>query len=239
VWEAKVDERRLKFHLVGINNQNFLMRDEETGSWWQQVSGEAIQGPLKGRRLNPVFSDEISFAIWKRETPQGRVLRPDDRFRQGYVSADWEKEIEKLPLVTPVGSAGEFAPRTLIAGLTIKGKAMAYPVADLQRQRLILDNISGVSLFLVVGEDGQSVRAFERAVDDRTLEFFVKADASSLQMTDAETGTTWDFSGKAISGQLAGKQLKKIAVLKDYWFDWKLYHPDTAVYRLGARLNDQ
>ena len=24
------------------------MRDAETGSWWQQISGEAIQGKLKG-----------------------------------------------------------------------------------------------------------------------------------------------------------------------------------------------
>jgi hypothetical protein len=37
----------LNFHLAGINNQNFIMRDEETGTWWQQVSGTAIQGPLK------------------------------------------------------------------------------------------------------------------------------------------------------------------------------------------------
>ena len=54
-------------------------------------------------------------------------------------------------------------------------------------------------------------------------------------MTVAETGTVWDFSGKALSGTLAGKQLKRIPVLKDYWFDWKIYHPDTAVYALGAR----
>ena len=33
------------------------MRDEQTGSWWQQVSGEAIQGPLKGRRLAGVVTD--------------------------------------------------------------------------------------------------------------------------------------------------------------------------------------
>ena len=34
-----VDGRRLHFHLAGINNQNFIMQDEETGTWWQQVTG--------------------------------------------------------------------------------------------------------------------------------------------------------------------------------------------------------
>jgi Protein of unknown function (DUF3179) len=63
VWETTVGGRQLHFHLAGINNQNFIMRDEETGSWWQQVTGEAIQGPLKGQRLRPVFHDELTFAL--------------------------------------------------------------------------------------------------------------------------------------------------------------------------------
>ncbi len=74
-----MDGRTLHFHLNGINNQNFIMRDEETGSWWQQVSGEAIFGPLKGKKLKAVAMDELSFALWKREHPAGRVLRPDPR----------------------------------------------------------------------------------------------------------------------------------------------------------------
>ena len=41
----------LTFHLAGINNQNFLMRDEETGTWWQQITGEASVGPLQGQAL--------------------------------------------------------------------------------------------------------------------------------------------------------------------------------------------
>jgi hypothetical protein len=51
--------RRLTFHLAGINNQNFLMRDEETGSYCQKISGSAISGPLKvaiegSRRFRPL-----------------------------------------------------------------------------------------------------------------------------------------------------------------------------------------
>jgi hypothetical protein len=111
---------------------------------------------------------------------------------------------------------------------------------DLEKQRLILDSISNgggaTPFFIVLGDDNKSVRAFERTVDGRTLEFFVKADTAPIQLTDAETATTWDFTGKAISGPLAGKQLKKIMVLKDYWFDWKIYNPGTRVYTLGERL---
>jgi Protein of unknown function (DUF3179) len=67
------------------------------------------------------------------------------------------------------------------------------------------------------------------------LEFFAR-EQPEAQFVDAETGTTWDFSGRAVSGPLLGQRLKPVAVLKDYWFDWKIYHPGTSVYTPGARL---
>ena len=236
MWESEVDGKKLTFHLTGINNQNFIMRDEETGTWWQQVSGEAIHGPLKGKKLTRVDNDELTFALWKRENRQGRVLKPDERVKQNYEAADWEEQYAKFRVVTPVDPNDKLSPRTLIAGLVVNGKAVAYPLPALEKQRLILDSIdshSGVTpLFIVLGDDNKSVRAFERTVDGRTLNFYVKPETAPIQLTD-ETATTWDFTGKAVSGPLAGKRLKKIYALKDYWFDWKIYHPDTKVYTLG------
>ena len=87
----------------------------------------------------------------------------------------------------------------------------------------------------MIGEDKKSVRAFERIIDEHVLEFLVKTDVSPVQIVDAETATVWDFSGKAMRGSLAGRQLKAVPVLKDYWFDWKIYHPDSLVFTLGAR----
>ena len=77
VWQSVVNGQTLKFRLSGINNQNFIMSDEESGSWWQQISGQAIQGPMKGASLVPVDADELTFGTWKRENPNGRVLRPE------------------------------------------------------------------------------------------------------------------------------------------------------------------
>ena len=117
----------------------------------------------------------------------------------------------------------------------MNGEARAYPVAALEKQSPILDQLGGVPLLMVLGEDKKSVRVFERTVDSRALEFFAKLDSQTLLLTDAETGATWDFTGKAVSGQLAGKQLKRVTLLKDYWFDWKTYNPRTSVYSLGER----
>jgi hypothetical protein len=213
------------------------MRDEETGSWWQQVTGEAILGPLKGQRLNSVFHDELTFATWKREKPQGRVLKPDEGIAQSgrYAPANWEERMVKVPVATSQVLDKSLEPRTLVIGITVNGVSKAYPFDALLRQSPVIDELGGMPILVVVGEDKRSVRAFERTVDGRKLEFFLKPGHSQSVLIDAETGSEWDFTGKAIGGSLSGRQLKKVAVLNDYWFDWKAYHPKTIVYDLGGR----
>lgn len=234
MWETTVDGRTLHFHLSGINNQNFIMRDEETGSWWQQVSGEAILGPLKGRRLKPVRQDELSFALWKREQPNGRVLRPDPRVQAAghYASADWEAHIAKLPVATQIHDK-RLDLRELIVGMTVNGHAKAYRMIDVRQQSPIIDTIGGVPVVIVAAEDGQSVRAFTRLDDGKPVDLFAKPGVTPLTLIDSATGSEWDFSGRAIRGPLTGRQLTRIEVLRDYWFDWRAYHPDTLIYSAG------
>ena len=206
------------------------MRDEETGSWWQQISGEAIQGKLKGQKLENVAMDEISFGVFKRENPNGRVLRPDGEKLE---SADWENEVAKMPVSISTELDKMLEPRTLVVGVEINGKSKAYPFSAIEKQSPILDSVGGKDIVIFLAEDKKSVRVFERELGGKTLEFFVKP--NSNEIVDAETGSVWDFSGKAVSGELSGKELKKITVLKDYWFDWKTYHTDTQLYNLGSR----
>jgi hypothetical protein len=234
VWRAEIDGRRLGFHLTGINNQNFLMSDDATGSWWQQVTGEALFGPLKGRRLDLVFHDEISFGDWKREHPRGRVLRPDDGVPWREFSKDWEAETARLPVTVAARPGDLLKPRDLVVGIRIRGAARAYPLDALRSQSPVLDEVGGAPVVLVVGEDGRSVRAFERRLDGRELSLFRKP-GPLFRLVDAETGSEWSFAGEAVAGPLAGKRLAKVYALKDYWFDWRGYNPGTTVYALRRR----
>ena len=57
MWESALDGRRLRFHLAGINNQNFIMQDEETGTWWQQVNGLSLAYPVRQMAYHHVVND--------------------------------------------------------------------------------------------------------------------------------------------------------------------------------------
>jgi hypothetical protein len=50
-------------------------------------------------------------------------------------------------------------------------------------------------------------------------------------LLDTTTASEWNFQGCAISGPAQGKCLDRVPALKDYWFDWRNYHPDTTIYK--------
>jgi hypothetical protein len=235
VWERTVDGRVLSFRLAGINNQNFIMQDRETGSWWQQASGEAIQGPLKGKRLSRVFHDELTFRAWMGESPGGRVLVPSADSAWMRFSADWEAETARAPVRVNAALDPRLPPRAIIAGVELGGIAKAYPMDRVLAQAPVHDRLGGVPIVLVVGPDGLSVRGFEARLDSKAVELVKSADGAPGEVLDVATGSRWNFRGEAIAGPLAGKRLVPVYVLKDYWFDWKTYHPKTGVYLLGTR----
>jgi hypothetical protein len=133
-----------------------------------------------------------------------------------------------------VNDAGFVAePRTIVIGVRTGGTSKAYPLGALEKQSPIIDTIGTTPVLVVLGSDRKSVRAFNRAVDGKTLELFAKP--GTTELIDTQTGSEWDFTGRAIRGPLTGKTLQKLEVLRDYWFDWRTYNPRTAVYTLGER----
>jgi hypothetical protein len=159
------------------------------------------------------------------------VLLPDDSKPWKKFSEDWEEHTAKLPVLPELNPDTRLSARTQIVGIRIAANAKAYLLSALQRETPILDSIGDTPVIIVMAEDKKSVRAFERRIDGRELEIFAKTDSHAVRLVDTQTGSEWDFTGRGVSGQYAGRELKRIYALNDYWFDWKAYNPDTEVYR--------
>jgi len=243
VWRAVTAGLRLRFHLAGINNQNFLMRDEETGTYWQQISGMAVSGPLAGRRLTPVPSDELTFALWKAEEPQGTVLNDVAADASEYAPLDWDVRMRKMPTVLSYPEHGLVA-RDLMVGMDAFGASRAFLYDAVLKEKLVQDWLGPEPVMLAAGSDGQSVRAFRRRLPGLAAvpEFYRIAPgqpaktgdaADAPLLIDSVTGSQWNFRGCSTSGQMRGVCLERVEAIQDYWFDWRNYHPATTVYRGG------
>ncbi len=247
MWKRVANGRELHFYLAGINNQNFLMRDRETGTWWQQVTGRAISGPLAGNTLELESSDQLTFGLWKSESPHGLVLAPVPGHEKDY-DAEWEKEVAKYPvpptfpgqgLAAQDSSGQPLSGRDVVLGISLHGQTRAFPLARVRATNPIQDKVGGIPVVLVTGPDGASIRVFRSQVNGLDVELYRDADDGSTERGNAETqtwrlvdsqGNTWNFAGCATSGPLRGQCLEKINYLEDYWFDWKGYNPQTTVY---------
>ena len=258
------------------------MRDKETGTWWQQINGKAVYGPLQGASLDLVPYDELTFGEWKSEISGGQVLAEVPKYAKKYES-DWELEIAKLPVVISFPRT-ELKSRDIVVGLALHGASRAYPWDSVVKESLVVDHLGGTPLLVAVAPDGKSFRVFVSRIDGKDTEFFLKGEgeepedrskvaqktdpphtamptsASALVppagagatssrapesaqptkidppakpwlLLDTATASEWNFQGCAVSGPSQGKCLDRVPALKDYWFDWRNYHPDTTIYK--------
>ncbi len=227
-----MDGQRLTFHLSGINNQNFIMRDEETGTYWQQINGLAISGPLKGRQLTLVPYDELTFATWKSEQPAGTVLNDVPKYVSEYETPDWDVRMARVSTVIQFAEHGMKA-RDLMLGIQAFGVSRAFLMDRVLKDKLVKDHVGAEPVLLVVAEDNQSVRVFRDRIPgvDAAPDFYrLTPPKPGALFMDASTGSEWNFQGCAISGKEQGVCLERVQALKDYWFDWRNYNPRTTVW---------
>jgi hypothetical protein len=195
VWTRTVNGRALHFYLAGINNQNFLMRDKETGTWWQQITGKALYGPLRGESLTLVLSDELTLGEWKSEFPGGQVLAEVPKYIKEYDS-NWEPEVAKLPVVISFPGT-ELKSRDVVVGLEIDGDSRAYPWEKLTKQSPVVDHVHGTPLLVAVGPDGKSFRVFVSRIDGQETEFFLKQEPTPAATQDEKSEAKSDAKPEA------------------------------------------
>lgn len=76
VFRAELNGRPLHFEYDSMVNANEVHRDIETGSRWQQSTGEAISGPLKVSNLTLYPFLLTTWKEWRTLYPNTGVLKP-------------------------------------------------------------------------------------------------------------------------------------------------------------------
>jgi Protein of unknown function (DUF3179) len=69
--------------------------------------------------------------------------------------------------------------------------------------------------------------AFDRRVDGRTL----SSERSGGGFVDRQTGSLWDFAGRAVEGGLAGARLRPVRHDQQFWFALAAFVPDARIER--------
>jgi hypothetical protein len=232
VYAREVEGRELTFGVSGKLIRNVLvMVDRQTGSYWSQLLGEAVEGEMVGARLDYVTSWMTTWREWKERNPNTIAL--DKAGRRG--SRDVYDDYFASPRAGVIGETvvdDRLPTKANVIGVAGGGEAVAYPFGVLREQPVVNDVVGGQPLLVAFDVENLSGVVYDRTVDGQRLTFAGGPAAGTL--TDAETGTTWNaFTGQATSGPLAGQRLGRVPSTRAFWFGWKDFYPDTRVYGDG------
>lgn len=201
------------------------MKDRETGTYWSHVTGEAMEGELKGETLTRLPSVHTTWAEWKRAHPQTLVLtKPtaiqsshyasyfNDPSRTGIFRAQWLQE--------------RMSGKAKIWGLTVGPHALAVTDSKLEAGGFVQTRVGDVLVVVVRGPDN-GVRAFLARVGDHSLDFEATSKPHTLQ---DKGGSLWEFpAGVNKARDLEGSELEEIPVTYAFWFAWSGFYPNTVV----------
>lgn len=245
-FERTLDGQVLDFGTTGrLRFSNLIMYDRQTESWWQQAEGNAIAGELAGRQLAFYPATIVSWAEFRAAHPAGQVLSRDtghnrDYGRNPYAGYD---DVNQSPfLFRGPATPGALPPMARVLTVNLNGEAVAYPYSVLEQVRVVNDTVGGqpVAVFwaagvasaldsstIALGRDVGSAAAFSPVLDGRRLTFR----AAGERIVDAETGSAWDILGRAVAGELTGRQLAPMVSINHFWFSWAAFKPETRIYR--------
>ena len=225
VFSPAINGKKENFRLVGMDHFNAMFEDATTKSWWRQVSGEAITGPLKGQKLKEIPSQQMTLASWLRANPNSLILQPDSLFKKQYKDLEgFDKGIIKSSLEKRDSVSWQF--KSWIVGIENNGISKAYDWNELINKKIIHDSLPGLSLVIALEPDSASFHVWNRQVNNFTLNFIIE----NSGLRDTNTQSFWNYDGACIEGQLKGAKLKPVQASQEFWHSWHTFHPNTTLF---------
>lgn len=231
VYKPEVDGKPENFRLVGMDHFNAMFEDSRTKSWWRQVSGEAIVGELKGKALPEIPSEQMTLGAWLDRHPASLVLQPDEKFKNEYAELEKYDEGEKEGSLERTDSIS-WQKKSWVVGVSLGLYARAYDWIELEKVKVINDELQGTPLLITLENDSASFHVWNRIVGNDTLEF-VYSD-SLKTFVDTKTKSIWTSKGTCKEGELANAELTPVQAYQEYWHSWQTFHPNTTQFKVGT-----
>ncbi|HEV2345921.1 MAG TPA: DUF3179 domain-containing protein [Actinocrinis sp.] len=224
-----------------LDNGALVLIDAASRQLWLQPSGAPL---YKGSPLTWVPSGLMSLSDATHAYPHVVVLSRDTGFDRDYSASPYG---DVGGNGTALGFRGYYderiPPKTRVSGVVVDGRARAWQYSSLAQRHVVDDTVAGAPVVVFydqavsgIGDAADlgtapqvgATAVYQRTVAGRVLTF-TPLGSDSAQFRDRETGSVWDFTGRAVGGPLTGAQLTTIEHLDTYWFAWAAFYPGTSL----------
>lgn len=231
VYSRVIEGQAYDFGVSGKLLKNTLvMFDYETESLWPIVYGEALEGKLKGKKLEKILNCQIMpWGKWKDLNPETIVLSYQGKRTVGFDAYGNYHKSEEAG-IHPVGNNDKrLNSKSNIIGVEVRGKYKAYPFSTFDDRKIITDKFNGMKLLIYRNKQNGFVQVYDLSVEGKIIN--LEGNANQDFVDDGITATTWDLrKGAGIKGKMKGTSLRRISFMALYWYVWADYYPDTEIF---------
>ena len=166
VYSSEVQGQKLTFEVAGMWRKNLVMTDLETRTLWQQVTGEAVYGKLKGKHLEKLFVQQMTMDAWAHEYPETSVAEePRDAKQAIYPKKQFIgfmlKGTQRISLPGINKRDKRLPAHEEVVGVHIGKAIKAYPVSLLREKKTISDTIDGIAVELRYDPGSKAITIFK------------------------------------------------------------------------------
>lgn len=216
VYNPVIEGQPTTFTLIGMDSYNALFRDNTTGSWWRQATGECVAGPMKGSSMNEIPSEQLTLAEWMQKHPETKILAPDNMFRKDYDDLkEYDEGTMKSSLEGRDFSSGKM--KSWVVGIVVGKKHYMVDWNHLTKNKVV----NNEDFVLVQYSEGLNFAAF--APKGKSFVY----DEASKALSDNESLSKWDLNGFCFEGKHKGEQLNRVAAYQEFRHSWLAFHPGT------------
>ncbi len=205
MYTANVDSVRHTFQASGSLWQDALvMQDIESKSLWSQISGEAIQGDLKGKKLT-MFNNffHSTFAEFKKQYPNGLMLKKEIIGDAGSHYNKYMEDSTKFGLFGRDDTFIKLGGKELVFGIRHGDKIVAVSKDYLTKNSYYAFKSGESTILLSYDTETETINAYE---------------------------TNYNLKNGKIIDEINKAELKKyksVPVVTAYWFAWISFFSET------------
>jgi hypothetical protein len=210
-----------------------MVMKHKDGTLYSCLSGIAFAGPKKGSRLPRVPTIVSDWGFWLKHYPDSVAYHMFDKYQPVELPRDVNQDSKK----SRIDADDRLAADKPVLGVAEGKEAKAYPLAALEAG-LIEDKLDGRPCLVLWEASTRTAAAYRPTAtppkkedgDPRALTLYRDARAEGKPLTDKETGSRWDITGRAYEGKLKGWTLEWLDGTQVKWFAWAAEYPQTTIF---------
>ncbi len=224
-----------------LYRSNKLMYDRATNTLWSQLTGKPVIGPLAGSEIKlAILPVELTtWGEWRAAHPDTDVLSLNTGiYSPGFYAPEDDSESfyfeyrSQSETMFPVWARDDrLDAKAEVLGMSLDGVARAYPIALLQKERLINDTVGETDVVIFASAESSSARVYRSEGRVFSVPQSEIGKPGLFEALVDSTGVEWAVSESALVNTADPSQaLWRVPANVSFWFGWFAFHSDTEVY---------